>query len=58
MKLTVDKSGDIRYFSAKLGWGERFDPKEIEMLSAGAVPMLIPPESIQGRKNNIIRYNI
>lgn len=58
MKLTADKNGNIRYFSAKLGWGERFDSKEIEMLSAGAVPMLIPPESVQGRKNNIIRYNI
>lgn len=58
MKLTASKEGATRYFLAKLGWKEQFDPKEIEMLSAGAVPMLIPPSAIQGRKNNIIQYDI
>ena len=28
------------------------------MLSTGAVPMLIPPSAIQGRKNNVIQYDI
>ena len=58
MKLTASKEGTTRYFLAKLGWKEQFDPKEIEMLSAGAVPMLIPPASVQGRRNNIIQYDI
>lgn len=58
MKLTASKDGASRLFSAKLGWKEAFDPKEIEMLAAGAVPMLIPPEAVQGRKNNVITYNI
>ena len=58
MKLTASKEGTTRYFLAKLGWKERFDPKEIEMLSAGTVPMLIPPSAVQGRKNNVIQYDI
>lgn len=58
MKLSSSKEGAIRYFSAKLGWKERFNPKEIDMLSSGVVPMLIPPVAIQGRKNNIIQYDI
>ena len=58
MKLTASKDGANRLFSAKLGWKEAFDPKEIEMLTAGVVPMLIPPEAVQGRKNHIITYNI
>ena len=58
MKLTASKEGTTRYFLAKLGWKEQFDPKEIEMLSAGAVPMLIPPSAVQGRKNNVIQYDI
>lgn len=58
MKLTADRDGNVRYFSAKLGLKEKFDPKEIEMLSAGAVPMLIPPAAVQGRRNNVIRYDI
>ena len=58
MKLHVTKSGNSCYFSAKLGWKEQFDPKEIELLTAGAVSMLIAPETVQGRKNNIIRYDI
>ena len=58
MKLTAAKEGTTRYFLAKLGWKEQFDPKEIEMLSAGAVPMLIPPAAVQGRRNNIIQYDI
>lgn len=58
MKLTADLKGNVRHFSAKLGWKERFDPKEIEMLSMGAVPMLIAPASVQGRKNNIIQFDI
>lgn len=58
MKLSVMNSGNSRYFSAKLGWKEQFDPKEIEMLTAGTVPMLIAPETVQGRKNNIIRYDV
>ena len=58
MKLTADRDGNIRHFSAKLGWKEHFDPKEIEILSAGAVPMLIPPVTVQGRRNNIIQYDI
>ena len=41
MKLTAATNGDRRYFSAKLGWREHFDPREMEMLAAGAVPMLI-----------------
>ena len=58
MKLTADCNGNIRYFSAKLSWRERFDPKEIEILAARAIPMLIPPKSVQGRRNNIIQYDI
>lgn len=58
MKLKETTSGNSRYLSAKLGWGERFDFKEIEMLVAGAVPALIPPEAVQGKKSNVIRYNI
>lgn len=58
MKLTADRDGNIRHFSAKLGWRERFDPKEIEVISAGAVPMLIPPMAVQGRRNNILQYDI
>ena len=58
MKLTAAKVGTTRYFQAKLGWKEQFDPKEIEMLSAGAVPVLIPPSAILGYKNNVIQYDI
>lgn len=58
LKLTVDRDGNIRHFSAKLGWREHFDPKEIEILSAGAVPMLISPTSVQGRRNNVLQYDI
>ena len=58
MKLTADRDGFPRYFSAKLGFRQRFDPKEIEMLSNGIVSELIPPESVQGRGNRTIRYNI
>lgn len=58
MKLTADRDGNVRYFSAKLGLKEKFDPKEIDMLSAGAVPMLIPPAAVQGRRNNILRFDI
>lgn len=58
MKLTADRNGNTRYFCAKLGWKEQFDTKEIEILSAGAVPMLIPPMSVHGRKNNTIQYDI
>lgn len=58
MKLTADHTGNTRHFSAKLGWRERFDPKEIEILTAHAIPMLIPPESVQGRRNNILQYDI
>lgn len=58
MRLTADRDGSSRRFSAKLGWKERFDPKEMQILSAGAIPMLIPPVSIQGRRNNVIQYDI
>ena len=58
MKLTAAKEGTTRYFQAKLGWKEQFDPKEIEMLSVGAVPVLIPPSAILGHKNNVIQYDI
>lgn len=58
MKLSASKEGHNRVFQAKLGWKEQFDPKEIEMLSAGTVPMLIPPATVLGRKNNIIEYDI
>ncbi len=58
MKLTADRDGSIRRFSAKLGWREHFDPKEIEILSARAVPMLIPPMTVQGRRNRILQYDI
>ena len=58
MKLSVAKNGAPRYFTAKLGWKEQFDPKEIEMLSAGVVPALIPPTAVQGRKNNVIEYDV
>lgn len=58
MKLKETVSGNSRYMSAKLGWGEKFDFKEIEILIAGAIPALIPPEAVQGKKSNVIRYNI
>lgn len=58
MKISVAKKGTPRYFTAKLGWKEQFDPKEIEMLSAGVVPMLIPPVAVQGKKNNVIDYDV
>lgn len=58
MKLTAQKEGTPRYFSAKLGWKEAFEPKEIELLSSNMLSMLIPPENVQGRKNNVIQYNI
>lgn len=58
MKLSMTKNGTPRYYFAKLSWGERFDPKEIEMLTANTVPSLIVPEAVQGRKNNVIQYNI
>lgn len=58
MKLTADCDGNIRHFSARLGWREHFDPKEIEILTAGAIPMLIPPITVQGRRNNVLQYDI
>lgn len=58
LKLTADRNGNTRYFSAKLGWREHFDYKEIEILSAGAIPMLIPPTAVQGRKNNVLKFDI
>lgn len=58
MKLSADRDGSARRFAAKLSWGEKFDPKEIEILSAKAIPMLIPPLSVQGRRNNVILYDI
>lgn len=58
MKLTADKNGSTRYFSAKLGWKERFDSREIEMLYSNTVPALIPPFTVQGRRNNVMRFDI
>lgn len=58
MRLVADKDGSPRYFSAKLGWKEHFDSREIEMLYSSAVPALIPPSSVQGRRNNIMRFDI
>lgn len=58
MRLTADSNGNSRYFSAKLGWKEKFDPQEIEILYTEAVPMLISPTAIQGKNNRIIRYDI
>ena len=58
MKLSVAKSGNPRYFTAKLGWKEQFDPKEIELLAAGAVPMLIPPMAVQGKHNNVMEFDV
>lgn len=58
MKLSADREGNIRRFSAKLGWREKFDPKEIDMLSAGTVPQLIPPVAVQGKKNNVLQFDI
>lgn len=58
MKLSADREGNIRRFSAKLGWREKFDPKEIDMLSAGTVPMLIPPVAVQGKRNNVLQFDI
>ncbi len=58
MKMSADNIGSVRYFTAKLGRREHFDSREIEMLTAGAVPMLISPVAVQGRRNNIIRYDI
>ncbi len=58
LKLTADRNGNTRYFSAKLGWREHFDYKEIEILTAGAIPMLIPPTAVQGRKNNVLKFDI
>lgn len=58
MKLSADRSGTKRYFTAKLSHGERLDPKELEMLAACSVPMLISPEAVQGRRNNVIKYDI
>ena len=58
MKITVKKIGNAPYLSAKIGWKEAFNPKEIEMLTAGAVPMLIRPESVQGKRHNVIQYNV
>lgn len=58
MKLSADKDGSTRYFTAKLGWKEQFDPREIEMLYSHAVPALVAPIDVQGRKNNVMRYDI
>ncbi len=58
MKLTASKKGTSRYFFAKLGWKEQFDPREIDILTAGALPMLIPPSAIQGHNNRVIQYEI
>lgn len=58
MKLSADRDGSLRFFSAKLGWGEHFDSRELEMLFAGAVPRLISPAVVQGKKNNVLRFNI
>lgn len=58
MKLNADRDGKERFFSVKLGWRESFNSQEIDMLTAGSIPMLIPPLAVQGRRNNILRYNI
>ena len=58
MKLSVAKSGVPRYFTAKLGWKEQFDPREMEMLSAGTVPMLIPPLAVRGKHNNVMEFDV
>lgn len=58
VKLSADKAGKTRYFSAKLGWKERFDPREIDMLYAGDIPALLSPRTVQGRKNNVIQFDI
>lgn len=58
MKLSADKDGNTRFFTAKLGWKEQFDSREIEMLYSHAVSALIPPIAVQGRKDNVMRYDI
>lgn len=58
MKLTVDKSGSTRYFSAKLSQKEHFDPREIDILASNMISALIPPASVQGHQNNIMRFDI
>lgn len=58
MKFKADQKGALRFFFAKKGWGEHYNPRELEMLSNGIVPMLIPPSAVSGRKNNVIQFNI
>lgn len=58
MKIKAAKSGDIRYFTAKLKFRESFNPREVDMLTSGTVPMFVIPRSVQGRRNNRISYDI
>lgn len=58
MKIKAAKSGDIRYFTAKLKFRESFNPREVDMLTSGVVPMFVIPRSVQGRRNNRISYDI
>lgn len=58
MKLKADKNGNPRFLSAKLGRGEQLNCEEFDMLVRRDVPMLISPTTVQGRSNNIVRFDI
>lgn len=58
MKIKVDKAGNPRYLTVRLGWGEQFDAREMEALCSGALPMLIPPAAAQGNKGDALFFDV
>lgn len=54
----MSKSKNQQLLCVKLGWREHFDPKELELLNAGAVEGLLRPYAVKGSKNNVLQYDI
>ena len=58
MKLTVTRGEAPRYLRARLGRGEKTEPRELALLAGGKIPCLLPLKSVQGRRGNILEYEI
>ena len=57
MKVSIKRKDDSGYALAKLGHGEQYDARELEILFAGKIPMLLSPQS-DLKKKGTLKYDI
>ena len=56
MKVSIKRKDDSGYALAKLGHGEQYDARELEILFAGKIPMLLSPQS-DPKKKGALKYD-